>query len=346
VKGRRFEFSDGEDLVPDYAHLRWLVLNEISQRLIGNFGFSDVMRSFDGAVVRYGRTDWNLTAMYGVPTRGVFDLDGIDEIRKVDVIYTALAGMLVQFPGTLLVRTFFIWYEDNRGLTPVDNEPANQAKANTGAISIESPGANLVGTYRIGPGTADALLWGVYQFGDWGRQTQAAWASATQIGYRFDDIPWKPWPRGGFQISSGDSSPNDDVHSTFFQILPTPRLYALNPIYNMMNNFDASAELVLAPLSNVEARTTFHSLWLSSSRDLWYYGGGAFDSHIFGYIGRPSFGKSYLGSELDGGITWKVCRYLQMSFFTGHFFGGSVVGDTFPAGRGETFGYAESILSF
>lgn len=123
-------------------------------------------------------------------------------------------------------------------------------------------------------------------------------------------------------------------------------MYALNPIYNMMNNFDASAELVLAPLSNLEARTTFHSLWLSSSRDLWYHGGGAFDSHIFGYIGRPSFGKSYLRSELDGGVTWKVRPYLQMSFFTGHFFGGSVVGAIFPAGRGETFGYAESILSF
>jgi len=31
-------------------------------------------------------------------------------------------------------------------------------------------------------------------------------------------------------------------------------------------------------------------LWLSSSRDLWYAGGGAFDNHLFGYTGRPSFG--------------------------------------------------------
>src|SRR5262249_54344617 len=53
VKGGRFEFNDGQDLVPEDAQLKWLVPNEISQRLIGNFGWSDVMRSFDGAVVRY-----------------------------------------------------------------------------------------------------------------------------------------------------------------------------------------------------------------------------------------------------------------------------------------------------
>ena len=51
-------------------------------------------------------------------------------------------------------------------------------------------------------------------------------------------------------------------------------------------------------------------------------------------------------SELDMGLSWKLSRYLQMSFYAGHFFGGSVVAANFPAGRGETFGYAEMILSF
>jgi Alginate export len=346
IKGGRFEFDEGQDLVPEDAQLKWIVLNQISQRLIGNFGFSDVMRSFDGAMVRYGEPNWNLTAMYGVPTRGVFDNDGMDEIRKVDVIYGALNGLLERASGNLLGRAFFIWYDDNRGLAPVDNQPVAAAAANHSAISIESPGADAAATYHLGPGTADAMVWGTYQFGNWGDQIQSGWATAAQIGYRFGDLPWQPWPRAGFQMSSGDSTPNNNVHSTFFQILPTPRVYALNPVYNMMNNLDASTELVLNPLSNVEWRSTFHSLWLSSSKDLWYYGGGAFDNHIFGYIGRPSFGKSYLGSELDTGITWKLRRYLQLYFFTGHLFGGSVVAANFPSGRGETFGYAESTFSF
>jgi hypothetical protein len=46
----------GKNLVPKDAQLKWLVLNEISRRLIRNFGWSDVMRSFDGALIRYGGT--------------------------------------------------------------------------------------------------------------------------------------------------------------------------------------------------------------------------------------------------------------------------------------------------
>ena len=167
-----------------------------------------------------------------------------------------------------------------------------------------------------------------------------------QIGYRLDQPAWKPWLRFIYQISSGDSNPNNNVHGTFFQILPTPRVYALNPIYNLMNNIDAGTELILSPLSSLESRTTMHALWLSSSSDRWYAGGGAFNNNLFGYTARPSFGKSYLGTELDTGLSWRLNEYVVLSVFAGHFFGGSVVAANFPQGRGETFGYCESIVSF
>ncbi len=346
IKGGRFEFNEGQDLMPSDPQLRWLVNYQISQRLIGNFQFSDVMRSFDGAVARYGSTNWNFTAMYGVPTRGVYDLNGWDEINKTDIVYAALNGQTTHRFGNALGRIFFIWYDDNRGLAPADNQPASVAAKNTLPIGIETVGADAVTTVRIGPGVADALVWGAYQFGDWGSQSQQAYAGVAQIGYRLTDAPWKPWLRFIYQMSSGDSNPNNNVHGTFFQILPTPRTYALNPIYNMMNNIDAGTELILAPMKNFESRTTMHALWLSSSYDRWYAGGGAFDSHLFGYTARSSFGKSYLGTELDTGFLWKLNEYFTAGMFAGHFFGGSVVASNFPQGRGETFGYVESILSF
>lgn len=346
IKGGRFEFNEGQDLMPSDPQLKWIVNNQISQRLIGNFGFSDVMRSFDGAVARYGTQSWNLTAMYGVPTRGVFDLYGMDEIRKTDVVYAALNGQTEHLYGNALGRLFFIWYDDNRGLVPTDNQSSSAAAKNTSAINIETVGADAATTIRIGPGIADAMTWGVYQFGDWGSQSQQSYAAVGQIGYRLDRAAWKPWLRFIYQMSSGDSSPNNNVHGTFFQILPTPRVYALNPIYNLMNNIDAGTELILSPSSSVESRTTMHALWLSSSSDRWYAGGGAFNSNLFGYTARPSFGKSYLGTELDTGLSWRINQYLVLSMFTGHFFGGSVVAANFPHGRGETFGYCESIVSF
>ena len=38
------------------------------QRLIGNFGYSDVMRSLDGVQVGYANGDWNFTAVSAIPT--------------------------------------------------------------------------------------------------------------------------------------------------------------------------------------------------------------------------------------------------------------------------------------
>lgn len=346
IKGGRFEFNEGQDLMPADPQLRWIVNYQISQRLIGNYQFSDVMRSFDGAVARYGNSQWNFTAMYGVPTRGVFDLNGMDEIRKTDVVYAALNGQTAHRFGNALGRLFFIWYDDNRGLVPTDNQAPAAAATNLSAIHIETVGADAATTVGIGPGVADAMVWGAYQFGDWGSQSQQSYAAVAQVGYRLVDAAWKPWLRFIYQMSSGDSNPNNNVHGTFFQILPTPRVYALNPIYNMMNNIDAGTELILAPMKNLESRTTMHALWLSSSYDRWYAGGGAFDSHLFGYTGRPSFGKSYLGTEVDTGLLWKMSEHLTGGMFAGHFFGGSVVASNFPQGRGETFGYVESIFSF
>lgn len=346
IKGGRFEFFDGAEMIPGDSSLQWLVNNEIAQRLIGNFGFSDAMRSFDGAAVKYARRDWNAILMYGVPTRGAYDFNGMDEIRRTDVVYGALNKMLDGAWGTSLGRAFYVWYDDNRGLTPVDNELAAAAKTNTRAISISTLGGDLINKLPAGPGSVDLLVWGVYQIGQWGKLDQNAYAYTAQAGFRFDHVRWQPWVRALYTFGSGDSDSHDSTHGTFFQILPTPRIYALTPIYNMMNTSDLAAQLILDPLRNLEFRSDIDALWLSSSRDRWYNGGGAFDNHIFGYTARPSHGASYLGSVVDAGLNWRACRHWNLYFYAGQMFGGTVVADNFPAGRALTFGYAESTLSF
>jgi hypothetical protein len=346
VKGGRFEFFDGTELTPTDPQLKWLVNNEVAQRLLGNFGFSDAMRSFDGASLQYGGRDWNALVMYGVPTRGAYDFNGMDEIRRTDVIYGALNKLLESQFGTSLGRAFYIWYDDNRGLIPVDNEPAAAAKTNTRTISISTLGGDFAHKLKAGPGSIDLLIWGAYQIGQWGKLNQSAYAYTMQAGYRFDHLPWMPWIRALYTFGSGDSDSHDSTHGTFFQILPTPRIYALTPIYNMMNTSDLGGQLILDPLKNLQLRTDLDALWLSSSRDRWYAGGGAFDNHLFGYMGRPSFGRSYLGTVVDASATWKVCSHWGLYFYAGQVFGGSVVGSNFPAGRALTFGYAESTISF
>ena len=48
LQAGRFEFTDGSEVKPANPTLAALKDSRIGQRLIGTFGFSDVMRSFDG----------------------------------------------------------------------------------------------------------------------------------------------------------------------------------------------------------------------------------------------------------------------------------------------------------
>jgi hypothetical protein len=315
--------------------------NRVAQRLIANFGFSDVTRSFDGAVVSYGNDKWQATGMYGVPTKGVFDLNGMDEIRRSDVMYASLnAGPRLinsNVWGQSLARVFYVYYSDTRGLALIDNSGTVDKRP----VSIDTIGGDYLRMVPVGPGNADLLLWGATQFGAWGRRSQSAYALAAELGYRLDAVAWKPWTRIGYDVGSGDSTKHDSTHGTFFQILPTPRLYAMTPFFNMMNLQDVMAQLVMDPLSNIELQTDLHGLWLDASHDLWYSGGGAYDNRFFGYNGRPSFGHSYLGTLADCQLTWKVNQHVSTQFYYGHIFGGDVIGSIYPNGREGDFGYVQ-----
>ena len=86
----------------------------------------------------------------------------------------------------------------------------------------------------------------------------------------------------GYFRSTGDGNPADGDHTTFFQVLPTPRVYARFPFYNLMNNEDVFAQLRLRPHARVSLRADVHHLRTSNARDLWYFGGGAFQDKTFG----------------------------------------------------------------
>jgi len=347
-KGGRFEFFEGAEYQPPglKPELKWLLLNRISQRLVANFAFSDVMRSFDGAVATYGNEKWQATLMYGSPTKGAFDLNGMDEIRNMDVVYGSLnAGPRLfssELWGQSLGRLFDVYYNDTRGLALVDNRGLTGAKADTGPVSIDTVGADYVRAQQAGSGIADFLLWTAGQFGSWGGQSQRAYAVVAEAGYLVEQVAWKPWLRFGYTLGSGDGNPKDGTHSTFFQILPTPRLYAFFPFFNMMNVNDAMAQLLLSPLPPIEVQTSLHGLWLDSNRDLWYSGGGAYNNTFFGYAGRPSFGHSYFATLADCQVTWKINPHVEVRLYYGHAFGGNVVAATYPAGREADFGFIQT----
>lgn len=105
----------------------------------------------------------------------------------------------------------------------------------------------------------------------------------------------KPWVRKAYTLGSGDNNPNDHSHGTFFQILlPTPRLFARFPFYDMENSRDIMAIVILRSGKIVTISSEFHALALANNNGLWYTGSGAFEPWTFGFTGRAIGGGKSL----------------------------------------------------
>ncbi len=339
----RYEFDDGTEIIPDDPGLRWLVLNRLQQRLIGSRYVLVGGRSLDGGMLTYGDGNRNLTALFGIPTQGSYLVDGNPELNGVDVGYISLNAGPGVLPGWLgrrsLARLFFLHYDDTRGLLLPDNQSLAQRIANNGAVHIETLGGDFLREIAAGPGEIDLMLWGAYQFGQWGKLTQSAYAYNAEFGYHATQWAWQPWLRAAYTVGSGSGNPDSGTHGTFFQVLPTPWYFANFAFYDMENIDDAMLELVLFPAPSLTWRTDVQWLSLNSPQDAWYAGGGAWSPDIFGYEPRPSYGQSSLGTVVETALNWDVNRHVSLSWYFGHVFGGAVVAANYPLGRDANFGF-------
>jgi hypothetical protein len=198
-------------------------------------------------------------------------LSGWKEL-DVDFYYGAYTKPLKTKASESDLRIFALHYHDGRRALKTDNRPQSARAADLNKLRLTTLGGHYITTFKAGAGKIDFLLWGAGQFGAWGRLDHHAGAIAAEAGYQLsgktaDKV--KPWLRAGYFRCTGDGDPNDAMHGTFFQALPTPRIYARFPFYNMMNNEDAFVQLRLKPHTKLTLRTDVHHLRLSSARDLW-----------------------------------------------------------------------------
>lgn len=363
VRGGRIGYNHGMEKPPADPTLLWLQRERISQRLIGNFDYTNVGRSFDGLQGMYDNERFNFTAMASHPTQGGFNVNAnthIDDIDLVSLTATLLEDLAT---GPMSGQFFGIYYRDRRDLVVPDNRPLTPAagcaapgagddfrSCDDGTIAIMTIGMNLTHAIDLGPGRLDLLLWSAGQVGNWESLDQESWAYALETGYQFPKVAWKPWVRLGFFRSSGDDNPNDGDHGTFFQILPTARLYAALPFFNMMNSQELFLQGILKPLDGLTVQPSVHWLRVTESADLWYSGSGAASDTFFGFGGIPSSGApngrpNELAYLLDLGITYTLNRHLEVYGYYGHAFGQGVVSAAFD-GNDADYGYLETTLSF
>jgi hypothetical protein len=350
LKVGRFEFVDGLEMMPKDATLAALKRERLAHRLIGNFGFSHVGRSFDAVqYVRDNKTS-NLTFVGGRAVEGVFQLRALKEL-DVDFWYGAYTKPLHAKRTESEFRLFALHYHDGRGALKTDNRTTAARRADTENIRLTSIGGHYIAAFKTKRGTADFLAWGTGQFGDWGNLAHRAGALALEGGFQPGGAlsKVKTWVRAGYFRSTGDGDPSDARHETFFQVLPTPRIYARFPFYNLMNSEDAFAQLTLKPHARLTLRADVHALRLSKANDLWYSGGGAFQETSFGYQGRPSGGRKALGTLFDLSADLNVTPTTTLTLYGAGVRGGSAQSFIYPAGGKHPtarFAYAELTRRF
>lgn len=338
----RFEFAEGAETTPPNAALAVVKRSRVAQRLVGPFGFTHVGRSFDGVDVGYTNGSTRVTLMAGLPTTGVFTTDGWGWVGNMGIGYGA-----VTLPGPWGAdrgefRVFGLYFRDSRDIVKTDNRPLAERQADKEPIAIGTAGGHYLQLMPTAVGPVDLMVWGAWQFGEWGRQDHAAMALAAELGWQPDLLKGlRPWLRAGYFRGSGDDIAADGTHRTFFQVLPTPRVHARFPFYNMMNLEDVSASLTLRPGTRTTLRGDLRGLRLPESTDGWYIGGGAASKTDFGYGARPANGNRGLATLLDLSADVRLDSHWTVSGYASHAIAGQVVKGIYPASPNGWYGYLE-----
>ena len=342
----RFQFADGAEVSPQDTTLAALKSARINQRLIGTFAFTHVQRGFYGAQFQRDVGTLTVTAVAAFPTRGVFQVDSWG-VMKTAFAYAAVTRQVARAKQSAEWRLFGIYYDDWRAVLKADNRPLAVRQGDLGSIGIATVGGHVLHTVRTSVGTTDLVGWGALQAGRWGSQAQRAASFDVEAGYQPKILRRVgPWIRAGCTSGSGDGDRTDGTHGTFFQMLPTPRLFTLFPISNMMNNRDAFAILILRPSPRLTIKHESHWLRLASSNDLWYAGGGAFQPWTFGFSGRPSGGSTALANVYDINADYVLNPHTTATAYWGFAAGKAVIGDVYPQGRNGSFGFLELNVRF
>lgn len=345
LKIGRMEFFDGAEVSPKNQTLAALKRDRVAARLLANFGFTHVQRSVDGAQYVIDRPTTNVTLLAARPTRGVFQVDGWGDLN-INVFYGAITRQVGQAAHAGEWRLFGLAYNDERdGVVKTDNRPLAARQADRQNVTIQTFGGHYILAVESSHGPADVLLWGAVQTGSWGELRHRAASLSAEAGWQ-PKAALRPWLRGGFDYASGDGDPSDSTHGTFFQLLPTPRLYARFPFFNLMNSADTFGELMLRPSRRVTTRTDIHLLRVADGHDLWYQGGGAFQATTFGYVGLPVDGHQSLATLYDASADVAVTSRVAVSGYFGYVLGGQASAVSYPMRNRAALGYLELLVRF
>ena len=329
--------------------------DRLAGRLIGEVAWSTFERAFDGVRFDLDREGWDATAALLWPTQGAFEESANPTLDKVRVATAAVtlrrhtvrdltsADATADGDRVHELQLFAHHYSDHRDVTTrPDNTGLPSAAAD---VDVATVGASHLGSYALGSGRADSVLWAAGQFGDWYGVPHRAVSVIAEGGFRWP-IRWQPWIRGGFLHASGDRDSMDTRHGTFFPMLPTTKPDLMAGTFAQMNLRDVFAEVRLLPHPRVTVSGDIHRTKLAGGSDGWYSGTGATARHgnFFGYVIRAARGSTDLGVAAKASTSIELNRRWTVLAALGTVKGGTVIRQLFARDRLTVFSL-EGILT-
>jgi hypothetical protein len=304
------------------------------QRLVGNFGWSNVGRSFDGLRLAYAldalRVDaWAMvTKQFGsnVTADPAFSPSNRDA-QEFYGIYTAVKA------ASFSLEPYVLYLRDTGDPNELDPVTGNLVSPITAPAARgqerATTGLRLDG--KIMADTIDLTAEGAYQFGKMqARGTTpgsdiSAYAFAFKAGYT---LPATVAPHVGIEYdrASGDNNPNDDKFKTFENLFPTNHpFYGYMDYVGWRNMQDLRASLGIKPTKASGMSLDYHRFSLADKADNWYAASGKVFRNT--PLGNR---ETALGQEADLVAYATIKEKLRLEAGYGRFFPGKYIKVNFP----------------
>jgi hypothetical protein len=292
-----------------------------SARLIAVRDGANVRLSFDGlrAIQRVGT--WHVDALALAPVEtasGVFD-DGWEPGQRLWGLYSS--GPVV--PDALALDVYYLGLLRDKAV--FDQGAARELR--------HSVGARLSG----GVANVDYNTELVFQFGTFGAGRIRAWTVASDTGYTFTTVHWRPRIGGQANVTSGDKDRNHVDLQTFDPLFPRAAYFSEANLIGPLNHIDLHPALGLQPTDSFSFALAWDVFWRYSLADALYRMSGVPQVTV---TDNP---ERFVGSEGSVSAVWNVAHGTAVFASYTHFFAGPFLR---RAGLGHDVDFVAGWLSY
>ncbi len=293
-----------------------------SGRLVDVREGPNVRRTFDGARIILQHGKWN-SSIFAIRPRstysGVFD-DRADKNKALWGLY-----MVSTHSNNINQKLdfYYLGFSDTRSRY---EQGMNRERRHSLGIRM----------------SADNLPWDynwelVYQFGKFGNGNIRAWTLATETGYQWQSVTWKPRLALSANIASGDKNPNDPNLGSFNALFPRGNYFSQAAVIGPRNFFNLHPYLTVHPDDDWSLTADINFFWRKETSD------GAYGPS--GNLVRASNGSNerFVGSAVSLNSEWSVNKHLSLIAIYAHWFPGTFLKDT---GASEPIDFVELTMQY